>query len=225
MTSTGDSANFKEVAIARMVPSKDGISFQPVPSQQDIDLTQSPIMVPKDGSVLLQVWGKLASVQSSSSVSGATTGVSRSGNTATLGLASNVTTGEWDSNYNDKLNVRAVGAASGERIYATSTNMTGGVVGNTMVLRKSVPTVTRQTLSSATLAAGTLDLYKLQVSADPAGSVALKKMTFNFSKSTSTGSALSASNFRLRRGSTDMALADYTIVDMSNNNLKTVAGI
>ena len=81
VTSTGDSANFKEVAIARMVPSRMGYRFKPVPSQQDIDLTQSPIMVPKDGSVLLQVWGKLASVQSSSSVSGATTGVFSLGNT------------------------------------------------------------------------------------------------------------------------------------------------
>ena len=227
MTSTGDAANFwqfQQVAIAKDNAVK-GWDILPAGSftTKDIDLSQSPISVPKDGSVLLQVWGKLAPTQSSSSVSGATTGAARSGNTMSLGLASNLTTGEWDSNYNDKLNVRAIGSASGERVYATSTNMTGGIVGNTMVLRKSVPTVTRQTLSSVTLSAGALDLYKLQVSADPAGSVAVKKMTFNFSKSTSTGSALSATNFRLRRGSTDMALADYAIVDMSNRDLKTLS--
>jgi hypothetical protein len=65
-----------------------------------------------------------------------------------------------------------------------------------------------------------MDLYKFQVSADSAGSISLKKFVFNFSKSTSTGSTLAVSNFRIRRGSSDMALADIRIVDQNGADLE-----
>jgi hypothetical protein len=161
-------------------------------------------MVPKDGSTTFQLWAKIGNVQSSSSVSGATTGVVRSGNQVALGLNAGLTTGNWDSSYASSFNVRAVGLASGDLVYSAGT----ATAGNNFVIRKSKPTVTRQTLSTTTLANGSSqDLYRMQISADSAGSVAIKQISFDLSKDGST----TLSNFRVRKGSTDMNLAEYAI--------------
>jgi hypothetical protein len=209
VTSTGDAANFTQIAVA-----KDGsvMGFDILPSgnakSKDVTLS-SPITVPKDGSATFQLWGKLATVSASSSVSGATAGAARSGNLMSLGIAKNITSGDWDSNYSGQLNVRANGAASGDRLYAATT--TSANSGNSFVLRKTKPVVTRQALSTTTLTAGLdMDLYKFQVSADSAGSVALKKIVFSWSKGDSNAS-FNLSNFRLRKGSTDIASADLSI--------------
>ncbi|MDP3793139.1 MAG: hypothetical protein Q8R07_00095, partial [Candidatus Uhrbacteria bacterium] len=221
VTSSGDAANFTSVAIA-----KDGAvkGWDVLPSgslrNKDVDISANPITIPKGASATFQIWGKLANAQASSSVSGATTGVARSGNTVALGIGANLSNGEWNSSYTDKYNIRATGAASGDRVYATSSNMTGGTVGNTFVLRRTKPTVVRQALSSTTLVSGQdSDLYKFNVSADSAGSVSLKKFIFTFSKSTSSGSSLALSNFRLRRGATDVAQADIRIVNDNERDL------
>lgn len=213
-TSSYDAANFTAIAIAQDGAIK-GQNTLPSGTYQnrDIDLGSNAISIPKDGSVTFQVWGKLADTKSSSTVSGATTGVARSGNLLAAGLGAGVVTGDWDANYAGKFNVRAVGAASGDLVYATGAS----TVGNEFVLRKTKPTVTRQTLSTQTLANGSnQDLYKFNVSADSMGSVALKKFTFDISKTGST----TLSSFRLRRGSTDMALADYAITDAAGNDLE-----
>jgi hypothetical protein len=214
VTSTGDAANFTMIAVA-----KDGVvaGSDILPSgalrNKDVDLTGSPIMVPKDGSVTFQLWGKIGNIQSSSSVSGATSGVARSGNQVALGLGAGLTTGNWDSSYGSSFNVRAVGLASGDLVYAAGSPTTG----NTFVVRKSKPTVTRQTLSTTTLANGSSqDLYRMQVSADSAGSVAVKKISFDLSKTGST----TLTNFRVRKGSTDMALADYSVVDANGTDIE-----
>lgn len=207
VTSTGDAANFTRVAIAQGgVPKGENSLSGGTDKFVDVDLFASPIDVPKDGSVTFQVWGKLGNVQSSSSVGGLTTGVVRSGNQVKLGLGAGETTGNWDSNYAGMFNVRAVGLASGDIVYATGAD----TVGNNFVVRKTKPTVTRLTLSTTTLANGTnQDLYKFRVSADSAGRVTVKKIVFDFSKN---GTTFSMANFRIRKGSTDMALADYAIV-------------
>lgn len=214
VTSTGDAANFTMIAVA-----KDGVVMGSdiLPSgalrNKDVDLTASPITVPKDGSVTFQLWGKIGNVQSSSSVSGATSGVVRSGNQVALGLGAGLTTGNWDSSYGSSFNVRAVGLASGDLVYSAGS----ATVGNTFVIRKSKPTVTRQTLSTTTLADGSSqDLYRMQISADSAGSIAVKKISFDFSKTGST----TLTNFRVRKGSTDMNLADYSVVDANGTDIE-----
>lgn len=214
VTSTGDAANFTMIAIA-----KDGVvagsDILPAgsASTRDIDLTAAPIMVPKDGSTTFQIWGKIGNVQSSSSVSGATTGVVRSGNQVSLGLNAGVVTGNWDASYAGRFNVRAVGLASGDLVYSAG----AATAGNSFVIRKSKPTVTRQTLSTTTLANGSSqDLYRMQISADSAGSVAVKKISFDFSKTGST----TLTNFRVRKGSTDMGLADYSVVDANGTDIE-----
>jgi hypothetical protein len=214
---TADNADFSAIAIAT---NGSVVGQDVLPSGQtgtkDIDLSTNPITVPKDGSVDFQIWAKLSNVQSSSSVSGATTGVARSGHAPALGLNSGLTSGEWDANYSGMLNVRATGAASGERIYAT----TGAAMGNRMVLRKTQPVVTKQSLSSTTLANIDEDLLKFQVAADSAGSIAMKQIIFSYSKT----SSVSLSNFRLRRGATDLdtsisAITSDKGVDLQNGSL------
>ena len=214
VTSTGDAANFSMIAVA-----KDGvvIGSDILPSgasqTRDIDLTTAPISVPKDGSIVFQLWGKIGAVQASSSVSGATTGVVRSGNQVKLGLNAAVQTGNWDASYAGMFNARVVGLASGDLVYSSGS----ATVGNAFVIRKTKPTVTRQALSTTTLANGSSqDLYRMQVSADTAGSVAIKKLSFDLSKTGVT----TLTNFRVRKGSTDMALADYTIVDAQGTDIE-----
>lgn len=221
VTSTGDAANFTSIAVAvgGVVKTSDLLPSGSN-SSKDLDLTVNPITVPKDTSITFQVWGKIANVAPSSTVSGATTGVARSGNLVKLGIASNVTTGEYDSNYLDKFNVKAVGLASGNSIYATSTNMTGGTTGNQFVIRKAQPVVARQSLSNTTLTSGAdMDLYKVRIGAEGPG-IAVKKVVFDFSKSTSTGSSLTLSNFRIRKGVSEMtAGTDYTITDLNGTSI------
>ena len=219
VTTTGDAANFSAIAIA-----KDGAvkGWDILPSgafkSKDIDLSASPIVVPNGGSVSIQFWGKLSNVVSSSSVSGASAGVSRSGAAISIGLNRNIQTGEWNAQYNNQYNLRSTGAASGARIYSTSSN--AALMGNTFVVRKSKPIVARQVVSSTTLASGAdMELYKFSVGADPAGSIALKKVSFNISFSTSTGSTVKLSNFRIRRGTTDLALSQARIVDVIGTDL------
>jgi hypothetical protein len=223
VTSTGQAAAFTAVAIAQNGAVK-GSTVLPSGGEQskDVDLTGSPLVVPKNGSLTFQVWGKLANVVASSSVNGATSNVARTGGQVALGLAGNATTGEWSTSYNDKFNVRATGLASGQRVYATSTNMTGGATGNTMVVRKTKPTLTRQALSTTTLTTGSVDLYKVNVSADAMGSLAVKKLTFDFTHTSSSSgtSPLAFSNFRIRKGSTEMSLSDVRITDKFGNDLE-----
>lgn len=209
-----DNADYAMVAVASngAVKGMDSLSAGAT-GTKDIDLTTNNIVVPKDGSVQFQLWAKLSAVQASGSVGGATTGVSRSGHAPALGLMSSSTGSEWniaDYGYGSKLNVRSTGAASGERIYAA----TGAAHGNIMVLRKTQPIVTKQSLSSTTLANIDQDLVKWQVAADSAGSVAWKQVIFSFSKS----AAVALSNFRLRRGATDLDTAVYSI----NNGTTTI---
>ncbi|MEI7512142.1 MAG: hypothetical protein WCK01_01640 [Candidatus Uhrbacteria bacterium] len=219
VTSTGDAANFTEIAVAQDGTVK-GSALLSAGNSKSKDVTLgAPITVAKDGSATFQLWGKLATVVSSSTVSGATAGAARSGNMMSLGLDKNITTGDWDTSYAGILNIHANGQASGDRLYAATTTVTN--VGNSFVLRKTKPVVTRQALSTTTLTAGLdMDLYKFQVSADSAGSVALKKIVFAWSKGDSNAS-FSLANFRLRKGSSDIAAADISITSATSVNYYT----
>ncbi len=204
-TPTGDNANYEQIAIAADGAVKGaGVLPAGVSGAVDIWLTGNEISVPKNGSANFELWTKLADVQSSSSVNGATTGVTRSGMQPALGLASAYNTGEWtDASYTSSMNIRTTGDASGERVYASA----GASVGNSMVIRATKPVVTMQSLSNTTLSAGERELYRMQVGADSAGNVALKQMMFNISKT----ALVSLSSFRLYRGSSQVDLTDIAI--------------
>ena len=199
----GDNSNFVRVAIASDGAVKGEATLPSgATGSANVNLTNK-ITVPKNGSAIFEIWAKLAAVQASSSVNGVMNLVTRSGHAPILGIDEDIQTGEWDVNYATKLNLRTTGVASGDRIYANQ----GATDGNKMVLRKTKPVVTQQALSNTTLSAGERELYRVQVGADSAGSVALKQMTFNISKSPS----VSLSNFRLYRGSSPIDLADIAI--------------
>ncbi|MBU2566888.1 hypothetical protein KKG46_05020 [Patescibacteria group bacterium] len=219
-TAGGDNANFAQVAVASdgAVKGANVLSAGAI-GTTNVDLTGNNLMVPKDGSMTFELWAKLSAVQASSSVSGATTGVTRSGHAPGLGLLSNLQTGQWDANYSGMLNLRTTGEASGERVYAT----TGATAGNNMVIRKTKPVVTRQTAQSSVLSAGSVELYRAQIGADSAGSVALKQLVFTVSKSNDVGTrSVALSNFRLYKNSSVYADTEVWITNATSGaNLYT----
>ncbi|MFA6446657.1 MAG: hypothetical protein WCW31_00175 [Patescibacteria group bacterium] len=208
-TTGGDNADFVAIGIATggAIKSSNVLSSGAIGSV-DIDLTGNEFTVLKDSSTNFELWAKLSNVSPSSSVNGATTNVARSGHAPGIGIRDNLQTGEWDTNYASKLNIRTTGVSSGERVYAAS----GAAAGNTQVIRKTKPVVTKQNLTNTVLSAGELELYRAQVGADSAGSIALKQMVFNISKSANVG----LSSFRLYRGSTLVPTGEYTIVNSTS---------
>ncbi len=212
VSSTGDAASFTAIAIA-----KDGavLGQGVLPAgkntSKDIDLSTNPVFVPKDGYVTLQLWGKISYVQSSSSANGATDNVPRSGASVGLGIASGLTNGQWNTNYQNKANIHAIGSASGSPVYSTDDDHLSNIV---YTVRKTKPFVARQSLVSTTLASGAdMDLYKFSVGADTNGNATLKRVVFTIVKTTSTGSTLNLNNFRIRKGSTDISPSNVKITN------------
>ena len=199
-----DNADFRQIAIAQNgIVLGTGILGLGTSGNVVINVS-GELVAPKDSYTDFQIWAQFDDVHPFSVVSGASN-VARSGDAPALGLASGLTTGDWDSNYVGKLNVSATGATSGKRIYADS----GAAFGNYQVLRKTMPIVTKQSLSSTTLMNVDQDLMKFQVAADAAGSVALKQVVFTFSKTP----GVTLSNFRMRRGYTDMDTSVYAVTN------------
>lgn len=214
----GDNANFEQVAIASAGTVKGAADFDAgATGAVDVALVGNEITVPKDGYVTFEIWGKLADVQASSTHAGATTGITRTGHQPYLGIINNIQTGEWDSAYSSKLNIRTTGGASGERVYFAS----GALNGNAQVIRASKPVVTRLPLTNTVFSAGQpMELYRVQVGANAGGNVAVKQMMFNITKSANATLA----NFRLYKGSSEYSpTANYYITDGETGlTLKTV---
>ncbi|MHB8830857.1 MAG: hypothetical protein ACYC44_01980 [Patescibacteria group bacterium] len=225
----GDNSNYRQIAVAAAGAVKGaGQLDSGATGAKDIDLTGNEITVPKGGFVNFELWGKLSDVVSSSTAHGATAGVTRTGHKPALGIINNIQTGQWDANYNGKLNIRTTGSASGERVYFTS----GALNGNPMIVRATKPIVSKLPLTNTVFSAGqTTDLYRVQIGANPVGSVALKQIVFNVSKS----AGVSLANFRLNEDSSEIPAADIyftnatsgadlysTIVPAGVNSVKVV---
>lgn len=179
--------------------------------ERDVDLSSNPIAIPKDGSVKFELWAKMAPVVAWSS-SPSKTGVARSGHSSGLGIINDILTGEWDANYVGKLNVRTAGDVSGDRLYAPAalpnSQIAAAQPGNHMVLRKSKPFVTKLALASNVLQNGKdQDLFKFQLAANDAGSVAVKSLDVGFTKSGPS----SVTQLRLRKGNSDLPESSYFI--------------
>jgi hypothetical protein len=221
VATNADNADYAEVAIAsgNAVKGMNQLSSG-VTGTKDIDLTTGKIIVPKDGNVTFEIWGKMAAL-TPSSTNAATSGLARSGHLPAIGLRSGLTTDEWDSNYASSLNIRSTGKASGERLYAGTTQASHG---NVMVLRKSVPVVAKQALSS-TLSNTTLNVFKFNVTAN-GGPMAWKQMMFQLSvqNCSSCGNQLQLSNWKLLEGSVEYPTGQYAITGVTSGaavNLKT----
>lgn len=221
VTSTGDAASITGIAIAKdgtMLGNPSSLSGT-ISGSQDLDLSASPIIVPKDNSVRFQLWARLASVRASStSVAG--TPAARSGNLFSLGIAAGNTSGEYDSNYSSSFNAKVVGLGSGERVYASGSTTRG----NSFEIRKTKPVVSVATASSVLNNNSVFPLMTFTVGADSAGSISLKKLSFSFSKSTTTASAMSLSTFKMFKAGDEMDSSLYTIVD-TNGTALTSAGV
>ena len=215
---TADNADFRVVAVAAngAVKGSDILSAGTT-GTKDIDLSANPIVVPKGGSVQFQIWAKLSNLSTSQTANGLWTGVARSGHAPALGLMTSSTGSEWNAaeyGYGTKLNIRSTGVASGERVYAN----TGAAHGNAQVLRASYPIVSKQALSSTTLANTDMDLIKFQVAANSSGSIAFKQAVFSLA----INGTLTLSNFKLFRGSSEVSpTANYAIVDANGTDLKS----
>lgn len=216
VTSSGLGLMYEEVAVAVAGAVRGTGRFSGAThSAKDILLT-SPIVVPKDGSVVIQLMAKLAPVVATSSVSADVNAV-RSGQKVQLGVAAgNITDTEYDSNYTGKYNIRVTGQASGERVYATGGS---SLMGNEFVVRASKPAVSRVALSQSLVPGSSPELYRFNVSADH-GEIALKKVTFRVAASTSTNNLVTGftlGNFVVLKtdqgGSQVMNTNDYTVVN------------
>ncbi len=183
------SADFKVLAIASNGAIMGSSDIFATGATRDIDLSAHPLIVPKNDSIVFQIWTQLANVSSSSD---GVVGV-RSGQTPSVGINHDLAIGVWDSHYAGNLNIRSTGADSSERIYALS----GAANGNQMVIRKSQPIVTKQSLPATTIMNDhAMELFRFQVAADGAGAITWKQAVFNISKS----SAIALSNFSLSTG-------------------------
>lgn len=83
-----------------------------------------------------------------------------------------------------------------------------------MVLRKSKLTVTKLALASTQLVNGDMGLYKFQVTSDPAGPVSVKSFSIPVQKK----SAVSISQFRLRKGNVDLSASAYLVEVLDFDN-------
>lgn len=215
VTSTADAADFSAISVRTAGSTSDaGSDILPSGENQAKDIVlSSPVTVPMNGSVTFELWGTLATVKASSTVSGATVGVARTGDAAKLGLAYNVQANPWDANYANVYNVWGVGQASGDRLYASAS---ANLMGNSMILRKTKPVISRLAVSNATLQSGVdTELYKFQIAPDAAGAIRWKQVEFTVASS-SSNSSLSMSTFKLFKGTTAIAAADIQILDGSN---------
>lgn len=119
----------------------------------------APFVVPKDGDRLLTVMADVGSVDVvASSTGGRLLSVNYSGVSSSTG----------------------VGQGSGASLGSSSANDANG---NTMQIMKSVPTVAKLAIPTTSLPQTSGSLYRFSVSADPAGPVALYKVTFLVSSS------------------------------------------
>ncbi len=217
VSSTGQAANFTGVTI-RVAGADKGTDILPAGADRFANVTlSSPITVTKDTSVTFEVWGTVAPITSSSTASGATTGVARSGATANLGIAAGETATPWDTNYSSSFNVRALGSASGDYLYSTGSD----TLGNAMTLRKTKPTITKQSVQTATLTPGAvMELYKFQITPDAAGDVRWKQIAFTVTTSSASGGSTVLDNFQLlKNGQLLTANTQVYIRDAAGNDI------
>lgn len=192
---------------------KDGalIGFNVFPTgiqTADIDLSSNPIRVPAGGTAIFQVVARLANVQASSAVG--SINIINGRRQIAVELGHDLGSVSWGAVYAGKYDVHARGSASGADLYAAYAT----AVPSTFIIRRSKPVITPQTLPTHTLSGATdQNLIKFQVTADPAGAVALKKMTFRLTMVHAASSTYALNNFRLRRGMSDVPLTDVRIVN------------
>jgi len=205
----GDNADYQVIAVAYQgtVRGQSQISAGQT-GNVDIDLTGNSITIPKGSSAEINLWAKLQNITSSMAAGGTWTGVSRSGHTPALGLASNIQTGEWTALYANKLNIRARGVQSGMIYLAPA----GAYNGNKQVLRKTKPIVAKLISKTTVLTAGAdKELYKFSVNYDLVHSASLKQVMFKVVKNNN----VNLGKFKIVQNETPTLAPNYSITDVN----------
>ncbi len=226
VTSTGPSANFRDVAVVQSSDANCSTYSvrgtktlnSGVEQLDEIDMSASKIVVPKGSATYICLMARLATLVPSST-NASTTSSPRSGNVVALGIpAGPLTIGGVASSiftsalFPGELSMRATGAASGERVYQTlGATATSTFVGNSFVVRKSKPVVTQATSGlSNTLSAGEHTLYRAQIGSE-GNQASIKQLAFKVRAATT--SLMTLSNFRLYKNDSLINLADVTIIN------------
>lgn len=180
VSSDGDLADVTEVALGikgaiflfGSALSEDGTSF--VLTQE----MNGGLVIPANSSETVELWAKPAAVVSSATANGQWHGVARSGHTPMLAL-------------------------TGYRLECDAENVTRPVdtgLPNPMVLRKSKPIVEKLALPTNKLANADIDMFKFQVGADKAGTVAFRQIKMELTKT----EGLEITDLKIRRGAVDI---------------------
>jgi hypothetical protein len=111
-------------------------------------------------------------------------------------------------------------AVSGSDTTATPSSLDG----NSMIVKNTRPTVTKETLSAGILNGSEMSVYKFKVAADSNANVSIKQMKFavTLTDNVGTNNTLTIGGFKLFRGSSDIT-ANVSITDASTSpqNLKS----
>jgi hypothetical protein len=229
VTSTGPSANFRDVAVVQSADAncssytvRGTKSLNSGVSQvEEVDLSSNPIVVAKGSTSYICLMARLAST-TPSSTNADVNAAPRSGNVVALGIPTGALTVGGSAStiftsalYAGNLAVRATGSASGERVYQAAG---ADIEGNSFIVRRAKPVVTQTQGLSTALSAGQKTLYSAQIGAE-GGSVAIKQLTFQITAATTSNMTLS--NFRISKGGADMNLSDVTIIAANNTDLET----
>jgi hypothetical protein len=153
-------------------------------------------VVPKDGDALLTIKADIASI----SVSASTT----AGRLLAI-------------DYNGISSSTGVGQSSNAKLGSLSNTNTDG---SSMQIMKSVPKVEKVAVPTTSISPTNLSLYRFKVTADPAGPIALYKLTFTVS---SSSVAATTSNFNIY-GYTDSGFSQnaYAINPLHNANVDCI---
>lgn len=172
-------------------------------SDVSVDLASNPLRIPAGGSVQFNVSVRLAPVSASAPY---TPGVSSLAPEVRMGLANDPTS----------LRIEATGSLSRRPITVA---IPSGIVGNPFIVRASMPIFGTAPGTGTTFVNGRLNLIGFQVSADSAGPVALKKMTFRLAGRTTGGAGFRLSDFSFLRNGIVMATSSVQIVNASGESL------
>lgn len=172
-------------------------------SDVSVDLTSNPIRIPAGSSTQFNVSVQLAPVRASASYS---PGVSTLAPEVRLGLANDPTA----------LRIEATGSLSRRPIAVA---IPPAIVGNPFVVRASMPIFGGVPGTGTVLVNGRSNLIGFHVSADSAGPIALKKMTFRLAGRTTGGASFRLSDFTFLRNGIVMPTSSVQIVNVSGESL------
>lgn len=202
-----DSAVWRSVRVT--AGSRSGNATLPAGSPAATDVALSSALVVYPGSdEYVDVQGSLNTIAPSADAS-------RSGAVLALGLSAGDMSGVWGRGYEGHLNIEARCDASGTSVFMNGESS----LGDPSFAYRSRLTLEQQPLSG-NLETGDQALYRFTVRANPSGPVQLKKLVLHVYDTFTSPEAV-LSRFRVRRGTSDLPLDSYQLLDSSGRDLRS----